>query len=159
MPVFKAMTQSEIDHHFMALALKQAQLAEEMGEVPVGALIVKNNEVISEAYNKKESAPCALYHAELLVIEAASKALNAWRLTDCTLYVTLEPCIMCAGGIISSRLSSLVYGANDPKAGAVGSIFDLSQHDKLNHKFDVTKNIMQQECSQILKDFFSKRRK
>jgi len=159
MPLFKAMTQPEIDHHFMALALKQAHLAEQMGEVPVGAIMVKNNEVISDAYNKKESAPCAIYHAELLAIESASKALKAWRLTDCTLYVTLEPCIMCAGGIVSSRISRLVYGANDPKAGAVGSIFDLSRHDKLNHKFEVTKGIMQPECSQILKDFFSKRRK
>ena len=159
MPLFKAMTQREIDHHFMALALKQAQLAEQMGEVPVGALIVKNNVVISDTYNKKESTPCAIYHAELLAIESASKALKVWRLTDCTLYVTLEPCIMCAGGIVSSRISRLVYGTNDPKAGAVGSIFDLSRHDKLNHKFEVTKDIMQPECSQILKDFFSKRRK
>ena len=159
MPQFKAMPQAQIDLHFMGLALNQAKLAESEGEVPVGALIALNNEVISDSYNQKEMGPCATYHAEILAIEKASKLLNSWRLSDCTLYVTLEPCVMCAGALVASRIKRLVYGTKDPKAGAVGSILDLSANEKLNHKFEVTNNVLQPECSKILKNFFANRRK
>ena len=158
MPDFNADNQKKWDLHYMGLALKQAQVAESKGEVPVGALIVKNNEVISGSYNKKENGPSATYHAEVLAIDEASKKLGAWRLSGCTLYVSLEPCIMCAGAIISARIDRLVYGAKDPKAGAIDSVYHLASDNKLNHSFTVTSGVLESECSIILKDFFKSRR-
>lgn len=151
--------QCNIDLKFMKIALKLAEEAGTVGEVPVGALIVKDNEVISNAYNLKESQSCATKHAEILAIEEASRKLNRWRLSDCTLYVSLEPCIMCAGALIASRVSRVVFSTHDPKAGALGSIYDLSDDPRLNHKIQVNSGLLQVESSQLLKDFFVKRRK
>ncbi len=159
MPDLIAPEQNDQDLQFMKLAYEQALLAQKMGDVPVGAVITKDNQIISTAYNKKEASLSATYHAEVLAIEEASKKLNQWRLSDCTLYVTLEPCLMCTGAIIASRISRVVFATTDPKAGAIESVFQLSNHENLNHKFIYSKDVLQKECSQLLKGFFKERRK
>lgn len=158
MPQIKANNQTPNHAYFMSLALKQASIAESCGEVPVGAIITKNNQVIASSYNLKESGPSATYHAEVLAIEQAAKKLGQWRLSDCSLYTTLEPCLMCSGAIVAARLKEVIYGAYDYKAGAFGSVFNFSNHEKLNHKVHVVNGILQDQCSQILKDFFAKKR-
>ncbi len=144
---------------FMARALELARYAAENGDVPVGAVIVRNGEIIAEASNEKEATKVPTCHAEMLVIERAALKLDRWRLIDCDLYVTLEPCIMCAGAVVQSRLRSVTYGAADPKAGAVESLFQVLSDDRLNHRPNVVTGIMAEECSQVLKDFFAERRK
>ena len=158
MPDFKALDQEQIDIYFMQKAYEQAQMALDKNEVPVGAVLTLDNQVIAASYNKKELSPSATHHAEILVIEQASKQLNRWRLSDCTLYITLEPCLMCTGAIIASRINRVVYATNDPKAGAVNSVFKLSNHPDLNHNFAYTSGLLQTECSKILKDFFKAKR-
>ena len=146
------------DEKFMRLALEQAHLAYKMGEVPVGAVVVRNGEVVGTGYNRRETDKNAVAHAELLAIDDACKRLGGWRLWECELYVTLEPCPMCAGAIINSRIKRLVYGASDKKAGSVESIvrmFDLPY----NHKPPYTAGVLEEECSQILKSFFKEMRK
>lgn len=145
------------DEKFMRLALEQAHLAYKMGEVPVGAVVVRNGEVVGTGYNRRETDKNAVAHAELLAIDDACKRLGGWRLWECELYVTLEPCPMCAGAIINSRIKRLVYGASDKKAGSVESIvrmFDLPY----NHKPPYTAGVLEEECSQILKSFFKEMR-
>jgi tRNA(adenine34) deaminase len=142
----------------MRLALEQAKIAQSKNEVPVGAVIVRNGQVIATAYNQKESLNSPTAHAEILAIEAAAKALGAWRLTNCELYVTLEPCLMCAGAIIQSRLSKVIYGAFDPKGGAVQSLYEVLGDTRLNHQVHVVCGILKYECGQILTDFFKARR-
>ena len=145
------------DEKFMRLALEQAHLAYQIGEVPVGAVVVKNGEVVGTGYNRRETDKNAVAHAELLAINDACKNLGGWRLWECELYVTLEPCPMCAGAIINSRIKRLVYGASDKKAGSVESIvkmFDLPY----NHKPPYTAGVLEEECSQILKNFFKEMR-
>ena len=145
------------DEKFMRLALEQAYLAYKMGEVPVGAVVVRNGEVVGTGYNRRETDKNAVAHAELLAIDDACKRLGGWRLWECELYVTLEPCPMCAGAIINSRIKRLVYGASDKKAGSVESIvrmFDLPY----NHKPPYTAGVLEEECSQILKSFFKEMR-
>jgi len=139
---------------FMALAIIEAKKAAELGEVPIGAVITINDQVIATAYNRREIDNNPLAHAELLAIHAASKALNGWRLLDCTLYVTLEPCPMCAGAIIQSRIPNLVYGTHDPKAGCVGSLMNLVDDSRFNHQTQYISGVLATECSQLLKDFF-----
>ncbi len=151
------------DLHYMKIALKRAKKAAEQDEVPVGALIVKrdedgNEKIISYGYNKREQSKNALTHAELIAINSACKKLKSWRLSGCTLYVTLEPCPMCAGAIINSRIDRVVFGACDKRFGACGSLtnlFDLS----FNHSPELCGPIMQEECSAILTDFFKNKRK
>lgn len=143
---------------YMKQAIKQAQIAFRADEVPVGAIIVKDNVVISRAYNKRENKQNALYHAEILAIDKACKKLNTFRLNDCVMYVTLEPCPMCAGAIINARLKKVVFGAYDPKRGCVGSIYNLLEDKRFNHNPQVQGGVMEKECSQILSDFFSKKR-
>lgn len=143
---------------YMKQAIKQAQIAFKADEVPVGAIIVKDNVVISRAYNKRENKQNALYHAEILAIDKACKKLNTFRLNDCVMYVTLEPCPMCAGAIINARLKKVVFGAYDPKRGCVGSIYNLLEDKRFNHNPQVQGGIMEKECSQLLSDFFSKKR-
>lgn len=147
-----------IDLTHMRRALLLAQKAADLGEVPVGALIVHNSQVISEAYNFRENSKVATQHAELVALESACKALGRWRLSGCTLYVTLEPCLMCAGAIILSRVDRVVYGATDPKAGAVRSLYQVLEDNRLNHRPEVTAGILADECSSILSEFFKKRR-
>lgn len=143
------------DLYFMKKAYLQALKAKDLGEVPVGAVIVKDGKIISRAYNKREKDKDAVSHAELYAIKKACKKLGGWRLTGCTLYVTLEPCVMCAGAIINARIDRVVIGTQDPKAGAFGSVTNINELP-LNHKTEIEYGIMQSECSQILKDFFAK---
>lgn len=145
------------DEKFMRLALEQAHLAYQIGEVPVGAVVVKNGQVVGTGYNRRETDKNAVAHAELLAIDDACKRLGGWRLWECELYVTLEPCPMCAGAIINSRIKRLIYGASDKKAGSVESVvrmFDLPY----NHKPPYTAGVLEDECSQILKNFFKEMR-
>ena len=144
---------------FMRLALKEAQKAFDKEEIPVGVVIVKDGKVISKAHNLKESKNNATSHAEILAIEKACKKLGAWRLLDCEMYVTLEPCAMCAGALINSRIKKLYIGTDDPKTGACGSKLNLLEDFTFNHNVQVEKYILKEECSQILKDFFKMLRK
>ncbi len=146
------------DEFYMGKALEQAKIAAAVGEIPIGAVIIYQKKAIARAYNLRESLPCATAHAELLAIEKACKALNRWRLTGCTLYVTVEPCPMCAGAVVNSRLDRVVYGCADPKAGAAESLFHLLDHPSLNHRAAVTGGVRQEECAALLKDFFRQRR-
>ena len=141
----------------MEAAYKQAMKAFEIDEVPVGAVIVKNGKIIARAYNKKEKDNNPLGHAEIIAINKACKKLKSWRLLDCDLYVTLEPCPMCAGAIINSRIKRVIFGAKDSKAGACGSLIDLTSYP-FNHKPLVDNGIMAEECASILSDFFIKKR-
>jgi tRNA(adenine34) deaminase len=147
------------DEFYMGKALAEAKIAYAVGEIPIGAVIIYEKKVIAAAYNLRETLPCATAHAELLAIEKACRALNRWRLSGCTLYVTVEPCPMCAGAIVNSRLDRLVYGCDDPKAGAVRSVLSIVDNDRLNHRVEVTAGIRSEECSQLMKDFFKQRRK
>lgn len=142
----------------METALKEAKKAYEKQEVPVGAVIVKNGKIIARAHNLRETKNLSTAHAEILAIDKASKKLNSWRLIDCDMYVTLEPCTMCMGAIISARIKNLYIGALDPKTGACGSFVDLSEF-KYNHTVNIFKGIMKDKCEYILKDFFKTLRK
>ena len=138
----------------MKEALKEAEKAAAMGEVPMGAVVVKDGIIIGRGHNKTETAKDPTAHAEMEAIRAASAALGGWRLLGCDMYVTAEPCSMCAGAIVWSRIENLYIGTMDPKAGACGSVFNIVQEDKLNHQVNVTTGILQEECSRLLKDFF-----
>lgn len=142
----------------MRQALSLAQTASDLDEVPVGALIVKDGQLIAEGYNLREKKLSVLSHAELEAIHIANQQLSSWRLNGCTLYVTLEPCLMCAGAIYQSRIDRVVFGAPDPKAGATGSLFDIQNDLRLNHQFQVSGGVLEPECGQILRDFFKKKR-
>jgi len=144
--------------YFMSLAIEEAKLAYEKNEVPIGAVVVKDGVVIASAHNLREETNQAVAHAEILAIQKANIALNSWRLDTCTLYVTIEPCPMCAGAIVQSRIKNVIYGAQDIKSGAhqsVTNIFDL----KLNHKVKVESGLMEEECGNIITEFFREKRK
>ena len=143
----------------MGLALAEAQLAAEEGEVPIGAILVQNGAVISRAHNRRENDTDATAHAEMLVIRDACQKLGRWRLSGTTLYVTIEPCPMCAGALVMSRVARLVYGSPDYKAGAVESLFNIASHPALNHRLEVTAGIRQEECAAAMQAFFRNRRK
>lgn len=145
--------------HFMQIALEQAKLAESLGEVPVGALIVKDGEVIAAAHNQPIGLHDPSAHAEIQAIRKAAKILGNYRLVDCTLYVTLEPCVMCTGAIQHARIAQLVYGAKDPKTGACGSVVNLMTEDKLNHHTAVIAGVLAEPCGEMLSQFFKRRRK
>ncbi len=144
---------------YMKQALKEAKKAEKILEVPVGAVIVKDNKIIARAYNQKETKCDATKHAEIIAIQKASKKLNSWRLTNCEMYITLEPCSMCAGAIIQSRIKKVYIGAMDEKTGSCGSVFNLFEDYKFNHHVEVEYNVCKSECEKILKDFFKELRK
>ncbi len=146
-----------LDIKYMSLALAEAKKAALEGEIPVGAVIVKDGEIIASAHNNREATGDATGHAELLAIRRACEVLGGWHLEKCTLYVTLEPCPMCMGAIINSRLGKLVYGAKDSKAGACGSIIDLCNYP-LNHKPEVASGFMREDCANLLSDFFKNKR-
>ncbi len=146
------------DEFYMGKALEEARLAAAVGEIPIGAVIIYQKKAIARAYNLRESLPCATAHAELLAIEKACRVLGRWRLTGCTLYVTVEPCPMCAGAIVNSRLDRVVYGCDDPKAGAVRSLFHIVDNPALNHRVCVTAGVRQDECAGLMKQFFRQRR-
>ncbi len=142
------------DAVYMALALEQARLAAAEGEVPIGAVLVCDGAVVAHGRNARESAADPTAHAEMIVIREGAERLGRWRLSGCTLYVTLEPCPMCAGALVNARIDRLVFGANDPKAGAIGTLYDLSADPRLNHAFAVRGGVLEDECGQILKEFF-----
>lgn len=144
------------DELFMRLALEEAEKAREEDEVPVGAIIVRNGEIIAKAYNTREYGKNALYHAEIKAIDEACKALGGWRLVGCTMYVTLEPCPMCAGAIINARVERVVYGAPDHKAGAFGTMLNLTDYPLF--KPQITSGVLAGECAQILTNFFKNKR-
>jgi tRNA(adenine34) deaminase len=151
---------TENDTKFMLLAIEQAQLAGSIGEVPIGAVITdQNNNLISSGHNLRETNQDPTAHAEVIAIRKASEKLGSWRLEGATLYVTLEPCAMCIGAVVLARVRRLVFGARDPKAGAVYSVFNIGTNAKLNHNVEVREGVLETECSALLKDFFSKLRK
>ena len=143
---------------WMGLALEQAQIAYTLGEVPIGAVVVQNDKVIALAHNEKEKRQDPTAHAEILAIQRATLELGSWRLSDATLYVTLEPCPMCAGAMIQSRLKKLVFGAADLKGGATGSVTNVLDVNKWNHRVEVVAGILEEDCGKVLKDFFAKLR-
>ena len=147
------------DEQGMQAALREARASEAADEVPVGCVIVHDGMVIGRGHNQVETLQDATAHAEIIAIGAASTALQSWRLTECTMYVTLEPCAMCAGAIILSRVGRLVYGAPDPKAGACGSVLDVIHERRLNHRVDLTPGVSAEECGAILKEFFARKRR
>lgn len=147
------------DENFMQAAINEALKARDVDEVPIGAVIVLNGEIIASGYNLRETSQQTLSHAELTAIEAANEKIGSWRLEDCTLYVTLEPCPMCAGAIVQSRMKRVVYGAPDPKAGCAGTLFNLLDEPRFNHQVEVTSGVLQEECASLLTDFFKALRK
>lgn len=148
-----------IDREFyMREALIEAQKAYALGEVPIGAVVVKDGVIVGRGFNQRETAKRATAHAEVLAIEDACKTLGGWRLVNCDLYVTLEPCIMCGGAIYQSRIVNLFYGAKDPKAGAFGSLYQIDQDSRLNHLVTCHSGILEEECSKLLKSFFKELR-
>lgn len=152
------MTQ-QTDERYMARAIELANKAESIGEIPVGAVVVYQDEIVGEGYNLSINNHDPSAHAEMVAIRQAGKTLKNYRLKDCTLYVTLEPCPMCAGLLVHSRIGRLVYAATDQKTGAAGSVLNLVQHDNLNHQVEVTSGILADKCSHMLSAFFKKRRK
>lgn len=149
---------NEIDNRYMKLAIDQAFIAEENGDVPIGAVIVHKNQVIGRAYNQREQLQDPTAHAEIIALTQAASFLESWRLLDCTIYVTLEPCCMCAGALVLARMKRLVYGCDDPKTGAVKSLYNIVQDERLNHIVEVTSGVMAEECTTLLQTFFKRRR-
>lgn len=148
------MDEMTTDHCFMQLAIEEARKAEALGEVPIGAVIVKNGEVIARSHNLRETSQNAVTHAELTAIQDACEAVGSWRLEETTLYVTLEPCPMCAGAILQSRIPRVVYAARDPKGGCVDSLYRLLNDERFNHECDVSEGVLAEECGAMLTDFF-----
>jgi tRNA(adenine34) deaminase len=146
------------DDYFMREALRQAARAREAGEVPVGAVIVREGRIIARAFNRVEQLKDATAHAEMLALTQAEEAVGDWRLTDCTLYVTKEPCPMCAGAMVHTRLLRVVFGASDPQGGAAGGVVNLLQFPTLNHRCEVTRGVREAECRALLQDFFAGQR-
>ncbi len=142
------------DIRYMRQALTQARKAAALGEVPIGCVIVYEGKVIGRGYNRRNTDKSTLAHAEITAIKKATKIIGDWRLEDCTLYVTLEPCQMCAGAIIQARIPRVVIGAMNPKAGCAGSIFNILEEPAFNHQAEVTRGVLEEECSQVLKEFF-----
>ena len=153
-----AMSGNETDIYFMKMAVEEAALAFREGEVPVGAVLVRDGSVVARSHNCRESSHDPTGHAEILVIRSGAGGDDRWRLTDATLYVTKEPCMMCAGAMVNSRLGRLVYGCRDEKGGAVHSLYNLLSDQRLNHQVDVVSGVLETECAEILKRFFRGRR-
>jgi len=152
------MTQAELDHQFMRLAIEQAQLAAQSGEVPVGAVLVRDDQVLSKAFNKPITNHDPSAHAEMLALREAALIEENYRIPGSTLYVTLEPCAMCAGAMLHARIGRVVFGALDPKTGAAGSVLDLFASKQINHQTSAEGGVMGEECGQLLRDFFKERR-
>ena len=152
------MSDSKEDQRFMKVAIEQAKIAEENGDVPIGAIIVHKNQIIGKAYNQREQLKDPTAHAEIIALTQAAAALENWHLNGCTMYVTLEPCPMCAGALVLSRMDRLVYGCDDPKTGAVKSLYNIVTDGRLNHRLEVTSGVLADECTKQLQDFFQHRR-
>lgn len=147
-----------MDQRYMREALKQAKKADKIDEVPIGCVIVYEDRIIARAYNRRNTDKNTLAHAELLAIKKASKVLGDWRLEDCTMYITLEPCQMCAGAIVQARIKRVVVGSMNPKAGCAGSVLNLLQMNQFNHQVELETGVMEEECSRMLKEFFKRLR-
>ena len=147
------------EEKYMKEALRQAKKAEKLGEVPIGCVIVKDGKIIARGYNRRNTDKNTLAHAELQAIRKASKAVGDWRLEECTMYITLEPCQMCAGAIVQARIPRVVVGCMNPKAGCAGSILNLLQVEAFNHQSELTTGVLEEECSQMMKSFFKELRK
>lgn len=139
---------------YMQAAIEEAKKAQDLGEVPIGAVIVKDGEIIARGYNLRETSQLSNAHAEMIAIAQANEVVGSWRLEDCTLYVTLEPCPMCAGAIVQSRIPTVVFGAHDPKGGCCGTIYNLLDESKFNHRCELISGVLEEECGQLLSDFF-----
>jgi tRNA(adenine34) deaminase len=146
------------DKELMQIAIKEAQIAEENGDVPIGAVIVYQNQIIGKAYNQREQLQDPTAHAEIIALTQAAAFLESWRLHGCSMYVTLEPCPMCAGALVLARIDRLVYGCDDPKTGAIKSLYNIVTDERLNHIIDVTSGVLAEECSSLLQQFFRRRR-
>ena len=144
---------------YMKEAIKQAKKAAAIGDVPIGCVIVFDDKIIARAYNQRNKRKTTLAHAELLAIQKASKKIGDWRLEDCTMYITLEPCQMCAGAIVQARIPKVVIGAMNPKAGCAGSVLNILQVDAFNHQVEIEKGVLEEECSQMMSDFFRELRR
>ena len=152
------MSELKNDEYFMREAIKEAEIAASIGEVPIGAVVVRNGEIIARAHNERETGKDATRHAEIIAIERACAALHGWRLIGCDLYVTLEPCPMCAGATVNARIVRVIYGASDLRAGAFGSIFNLNDYP-VNHKPEIVRGVLAEECLAPIQAFFKERRK
>ncbi len=148
----------EMDERYMFQAMDQAGIAEENGDVPIGCIIVHQGRVIAKAYNEREQLNDPTAHAEIIALTQAAEALGTWRLHGCTIYVTLEPCPMCAGALVLARMDRLVFGCSDPKTGSCGSIYNIVEDERLNHIIDVTRGVLSDQCSSQLSAFFQRRR-
>jgi len=148
----------EDDKRYMKTAIEQAKIAEENGDVPIGAVIVYKNQIIGKAYNQREQLNDPTAHAEIIALTQAAAFMESWHLNGCTMYVTLEPCPMCAGALVLSRMDRLVFGCDDPKTGACKSLYNIVQDERLNHRLEVTSGILAEDCSKLLHDFFQRRR-
>ena len=146
------------DQEFMRVAIDQAEIARENGDVPVGAVIVHEGRLIAKAYNQRQQLNDPTAHAEIIALTQAAAAVGSWRLDGCTIYVTLEPCTMCAGALVLARIDRLVYGCEDPKAGACGSLYNIIQDERLNHRLEVKSGVLEDECRRQLQEFFAGRR-
>lgn len=151
-------TKSAHDEQWMKVALEEAEKAPPLGEIPIGAVIVRGGEILAKAHNYREIWQDPTAHAEIVAIRAAASTLGSWRLTETTLYVTVEPCAMCIGAVILARIPRLVFGTRDPKAGACGSVFDLAADSRLNHQVLVTAGMLEEECQNLLQHFFRRLR-
>lgn len=143
---------------YMEEALKEAQKAYDMDEVPIGAVVVKDGQIIGRGHNLRESEKDPTLHAEMVAIREAAAKVKSWRLTDCEIYVTIEPCPMCAGAMIQSRIDRLIFGARDPKAGCAGSLYNLLEDPRFNHRVEIVESILEEECRDIIKTFFRNKR-
>jgi tRNA(adenine34) deaminase len=153
-----AMATQPDEEYFMRLALREAERACELGDVPIGAVVVRGGEVIATGRNERELRGDPTAHAEILALREAAQALGSWRVLETTLYVTLEPCAMCAGAIVLARVPRVLYGASDPKAGAAGSVLDVLSESRLNHRPEVVGGVLGEECGELLSAFFAARR-
>jgi tRNA(adenine34) deaminase len=148
----------QIDERFMRQAIDQAFIAEDNGDVPIGAVVVFENRVIAKGYNQREQLNDPTAHAEMIALTAAAEFIGNWRLGDCTMYVTLEPCCMCAGALVLARIDRLVYGCDDPKAGACRSLYNIVQDERLNHRIEIASGVLEKKCREQLQEFFLGRR-
>lgn len=147
------------DDAYMRVALDEAIQAYDLAEVPIGAVVVHNGRIIGRGHNLRETLNDPTAHAEVIALTAAAASLESWRLEECTIYVTLEPCPMCAGALVNSRIARLVYGAPDPKAGACGTLYNIVQDPRLNHRLPVTAGVLEKDCAELLREFFRQRRR
>jgi tRNA(adenine34) deaminase len=150
--------QTIIDQRYMRMAIDQAFIAEENGDVPIGAVIVYENRIVAKAHNQRQLLNDPTAHAEMLALTQAAEAVGNWRLHGCTMYVTLEPCSMCAGALVLARIDRLVFGIEDPKTGACGSLYNIVQDDRLNHRVEITTGVLAEDCKTQLQAFFQRRR-